>query len=300
MSVYLGNQGAIEIKRTGEPFPCVLEPAEVDVDARRFSIDFDPGHAEPEPSPLITGDYVSISTVQVAGSAAPNLVLVDGSSDPNITRWVHVDQTGGIRLYDKFEEAVTGGKENALELEKPTANQKIIVDVANAGYNCLAQMTNWEITTSRDTVDLTELGSEYRQFYDQGLISGQGSVDAFWDYAWTVCEDNFSSDAELANYFSQLVIRFCEGARFCAYFGVFSSPENAVWYETEAIVTNVAMAFQPGQPISSKINFICTGQIWLKQGEPPSFLLQEGGLVRSDQEILLEQPPGALTLELSD
>ena len=300
MSVYLGNQGCVELKRQGEPFPCVLTPGEVDVDARRFSVDFDPGHAEPEPSPLTTGDYVSITTVTPSGGSAPNLVLVDGMSDPNVTRWVHVDQTGGIRLYDKFELAVTGGKENALELEEPTANQNIIIDIANAGYNCVAQMTEWEITTNRDTIDLTELGSEYRQFYDQGLISGQGSLNAFWDFQWEPCDDDYSQEAETANYFANLVIRFCEGAKFAGVFFIYLSDDAAVWYETEAIVTSVAMAFEPGQPIRAKVDFITTGQIWLKQGEPPSFLLQEGGVVRSDQEILLEQPPGALTLELSD
>ena len=56
------------------------------------------------------------------------------------------------------------------------------------------------------------------------------------------------------------------------------------------------MNFSPGQVIDSTIQFITTGQVWLKQGEPPSFLLQESGL---DAEILLEQPPGAIELEFS-
>ena len=35
-------------------------------------------------------------------------------------------------------------------------------------------MRSWEITTQRDTVDTTILGEEYKEYYDQGLVSGQG------------------------------------------------------------------------------------------------------------------------------
>ena len=41
MSVYLGNAGGIDITRKGEPYLCVLGKEDVDVDRKRFSIDFD-------------------------------------------------------------------------------------------------------------------------------------------------------------------------------------------------------------------------------------------------------------------
>ena len=245
------------------------------------------------PSPLITGDQVEFS----AQTATDNLVLVDGVTDNNVTRWVHIDQTGGIRLYTSYQDAVNGGKENAVELEEPSSDQQIVVDVVNVNYENLAQMRNWEITTNRETVDLTILGEEYRQFYDQGLISGQGVITALWAYEYDSCADSFGSDSVLANYFSQLVIRFREGSRFKGLFTIYCNEDDAVWYEADCICTNVGMTFAPGKTINSTIQFVTTGQIWLKQGEPPSYLLLDQG---SDSEILLEQPPGAIELEFTE
>lgn len=292
MSVYLGNAGGIEIRRQGEPIHVALQAADVDVDERRFSVDFDPSYDNPRPSPLITGDQVEFSSAD----GTTDLTLVAGLTDTDVTRWVHIDQMGGIRLFTSYAAAVTGGKDNAVELVQPTADQEIIVDVVNVSYNCVAQMRTWEMTTQRETVDTSILGEEYRQFYDQGMISGQGSINAIWDYKFTPCIDQFTGDAELANYFSQLVIRFREGSKFKGIFTVYCGEQESVWYECDCICTSVGMNFSPGEVIDSTIQFITTGQVWLKQGEPPSFLLQESG---GDNEILLEEPPGALELEFA-
>lgn len=290
MSVYLGDAGAVEIRRTGEPVNVVLQAADVSVEESRFSLDFDPTYDGPRPSPLITGDQVEFSSTD----GVTDLILVDGMTDVDVTRWVHVDQLGGIRLYDSYSAAVAGGKAGAIALTAPSANQNVTVDVVNVQYNCIAQMRSWEITTTRETVDTTILGEEYRQQYDQGLISGQGSIRAIWDYKYSNCTDDFDSDAEVAQYFSQLVIRFREGAKFKGHFFIYRSTTESVWYECDCVCTSVGMSFNPGEVINSTIQFVTTGQIWLKQGQPPSYLLQE-----DDDEILLEEPPGAIELEFT-
>ena len=290
MSVYLGNEGGIEIRRTGEPIECPLAADDIDVSERRFSIDFDLSYDEPRPSPFITGDEVEFRSAD----EATNLQLVSGVTDTSITRWVNVDQLGGIRLFDSYQQAVNGIKDEALELVTPTEDQNIVVDVANVASRCVAQMREWEITTQRETVDMTILGEEYRRQYDQGLISGQGSINAIWDYKANPCDTSVSSSSELANYFSQLVIRFREGSLFKGYFYVFCSDEEAVWYECDCICTSVGMNFSAGAVITSNIQFVTTGQVWLKQGQPPGFLMQE-----DDTMLELEQPPGAIELEFS-
>ena len=42
MSVYLGSEGAVEFRRTGEPIHCTLKAEDVNAAQNRFSIDFDP------------------------------------------------------------------------------------------------------------------------------------------------------------------------------------------------------------------------------------------------------------------
>jgi len=289
MSVYLGDNGSVEIRRQGEPVEVELLAQDVDVDNRRFGLDWSPGDIDTVPSPLITGDQVEFKTTN--GS---NLVLVSGESDEDVTRWVHIDSAGGIRLYSNYADAINGGIETAVELSQPSSNQTITVDVVNVNYSCLAQISDYEITTNRDTVNVTELGEEFKRFYDQGLISGQGSINCIWDYKFTACADRYTEDAEVANYFSQLVIRFKEGSRFKALLTIFRQGAQWVWYECDCICTSVGMSFNPTEVIRSQIAFITTGPIQLKQGQPPGYLLQEDGF-----EILLEQPPGAIELESS-
>ena len=292
MSVYFGDKGGVEIRRTGEPYNCVLEVDDVVVAERRFSIEFDT--VPNRPSPLITGDQVEIETAVSDSGTQPNLELVSGQTDSSYTAWVHVDQVGGIRLFSSYALAVDGKKDTAIQLVTPSSDQHIIIDVVNINYSCVAQMREWELTTQRETVDTSILGQEYREFYDQGMISGQGAINAIWDYRYTPCTDSFDDEAELANYFSQLVIRFREGSKFKGIFTVYCGETESVWYECDCICTSVGMNFAPGQVIDSRIQFITTGQVWLRQGALPSYLLQE-----DNDEILLETPPGALELEFS-
>ena len=287
MTVYLGDQGYVTLRRQGEEIHCNLEAGDVNVDQRRFSVAFTSPAGESRPSPLITGDQVSFTRTDQS-----NLVLISGVTTNSVTRWVNVDQVGGLRLYTSYELAVNGGRENAETLVADTDDQDITIDVVNFRYECLAQMKEWEITTDRQTVDTTILGEEYRQFYDQGLISGQGTIKAIWDYKYSLCDDDCPPNAELANYYAQLVIRFREGARFKAIFVIYYQKDSSVWYEADCICTSVGMGFAPGQTIDSTIQFVTTRQIALKIGNPPGYLLQQ-----NDGELLLEQPPGSIELE---
>lgn len=287
MSVYLGEQGTVQIRRTGEPVVFLLEPADIDVNAKRMSVEFG------GPPPFITGDQIEV--LRTDGDFI--LQLIDGAADDySVTRFIHVDQAGGIRYYNTFAEAIQGGKPNALDLVEPTENQEIFVNVVNVDYRCVAQMREWEITTTRETVDVTLLGAEFRSNYDQGLISGQGQINAIWDYEYTRCKDlSFVEDAELAQYFAQLVIRFKEGSKFKAHFFIYAGETEALWYECDCIVTSVGMNFSPGTVVNSQIQFVTTDVIQLKQGQLPSYLTQQSA--PPNNLLDLEQGPGSLELE---
>ena len=283
MSVYLGDRGSLQICRTGEPNAFVLGIEDVNQTASRMSVEFG------GPSPFITGDQVQVKRIDGTG----NLQLLAGLDERDFTRYIHSDSAGGLRFYDTYADALTGGLTNALALVTPTETQEISIDVANISFNCIAQLRNWEITTTRETVDITLLGEEFRSNYDQGLISGQGALSAIWDYKYATCDPLFEdTNLELAHYFSQLVIRFKEGAKFKGIFFIFASDTTAIWYEADCIVSNVAMSFAPGQVVDSSVQFVTTGVVQLKQGIPPGYILQEdSGLLE------LETPPGALELE---
>ena len=282
MSIYLGNSGGVTIKRTAVGAGFIggtLQIADVDANANRFSFDF-------PSSAIITGDRIEIATQD--GS---NLELVEGHDFPDGRWFAHVDMAGGIRLYDTFEKSINGGFTNAISLITPSKSQPIFIRNRDDDYNCVAQIQSYDISTSRENVDLTVLGESFRENYANGLISGQGSLTCLWDYRKTMCDPNYSAESETPNYFAQLLLRLEQGSSFMGHFFVNRSTSPAVWYQADCVVTNVAFTFEPAQAIQTVIQFVTSGEIRLMMGELPAFLLQQ-----DDDLILLEQT-GALELE---
>ncbi|MCE2835388.1 MAG: hypothetical protein LW834_12070 [Cyanobium sp. 49614_E6] len=293
MAVYLGDAGLIEIRRDSlnVPLTSVLNTTDVNVAKRRFSFDF-------EPEALITGDRLFITTTD----RSP-LVLVAGHDYPDGYWYCHVDQVGGIRLYEFFEDAVNGGYGNALALIEPTVPQSISVKTIGRGFRCVAQTRSWEMTTTRENVDITTLGEEHRRFYANGLVSGQGSLTCLWDHRHELCSSTESDGtfSELPQYFAELVLRVQQGASFDGRF--FLTREGyqplggvpntvGVWLEAKCVITNVGLSFQPGAVVESQISYVTTGPVHLRMGQRPDLLLKEdGGL------LLQESGDGGILLE---
>ena len=301
MAIYLGEAGHIELRRReiNNVFTSTLDREDVDLQLRRFSFD----GIESE-SLLLTGDRVRFETVVPETGDQPLLVLLaDVTDQTGITRYVHVDPLGGIRLYDTFKEAISGEAAGALELVRHTEDQGIEVHLEDVDYRCLAQVTNYSITTNRETLDLTNLGDEFRRNYASGLINGQGECTALWDY-----EHYGSEDVEYAQYLVQLVIRMKLGAAFDGHFyikkpnytgtnteecgGSRSQFDDAIWYEGKCIVTNVALTFDPSNIIRAQIQFITTEEFQLKSGTVPGFLLQD-----ADGDYLLQENENKIPLD---
>ena len=292
MTVYLGSHGAIELLRTsGDPVFAQLVPDDVSVDARRFSFSDREIHGE-----FINGDQVDIDRVGDDGRPnGENLDLIAGHDFPDWRGFIYVNPLGGMRLYDKFEDAITGTVDNALELVEPSSTQRIKLKTRNSNFSYLARVREYELTTERDTIDITNLGEQFRQKYEAGLISGQGSIDCFWDFQGKLCDpDGCDPGAEFPNYLAQLCIRLTQGADFIGRFFVYRPdvPEledyryskASVWYESECLVTNATVTVDADGIIESRIDFVTTKQIKLLTGVPPSFLLLETGTEKVLQE----------------
>lgn len=278
----MGEDGSLLIKRTAEGqglLRSMLDPGDVNPNRKRFSFDF-PVEA------LISGDRIEIYTAD--GS---NLTLVDGHDFPDGEWYCHIDDSGGVRLYSEFEQAINGGINNALALVEPPVAQEILVRTRNSRFRCYSQMRSWEITTSRQQVDTTVLGEEFVSQFARGLISGQGTVDCIWDYKNVLC-DRLSpcTDNEKPQYLCELLLRLKQGAMFRGQFYLYSG-SPAVWYEADCVVTNAAMNFAPGEVVGSRVEFVTTGPIDLHTGEPDGFVLQE------QDDLVLQEDGDGLLLE---
>ena len=292
MSVFLGNSGNVEIRRNAlnQALVTTLDPDDVNPTRNRFSVDFARGT-------LITGDEVTIAT-----SDKSPLELVAGHVDatgayyPDWRGYVHIDDVGGIRLYDEFSPSLAGKFDDALPLVQPTSSTPLLIQTRDDDYNCLASITQYEITTSRDQVQTDALGDEFRSYYEAGMISGQGTLDCFWEHQASLCEYGKGVDTpEFSSYLARLIIRLKQGAGFDARFFIYNSTDQpSVWYEAKCIVTNVAVNVEPSQLVRTQIQFATTGIIELHQGTPPAYLLQE------DRNKLLQENGSPILLEESD
>ena len=286
MSIYFGSTGFIELKRDAlnSALGTSLNPADVNTTKKRFSVDNVSGS-------LITGDQVEIETVD--GS---NLELLSGHSFPDLRKYIHIDDMGGIKLYNTFASALAGEVTDALTLTAPSSTKDILIRTRNTRFRPLAKITEFEITTTRDTVDVTNLGEEFRRQYENGLISGQGTIQTIWQHR------NFQNDTpgfaspEFPVYLSQLLVRMQQGADFEGRFYVYHDPSqatNSVWYQSMCVVTNVAINVPASGLVEARIEFITNGEIRLHNGVPPSFLLLENSdkILQEDGDgILLEDP----------
>jgi hypothetical protein len=286
MSIYFGSTGFIELKRDAlnSDISTSLDPADVNTTKKRFSVDKADGS-------LITGDQIEIETTD--GS---NLELLSGHSFPDLRKYIHIDDMGGIRLYNTFASALAGEVADALTLTAPSSTKNILIRTRNTRFRPLAKITEFEITTTRDTVDITNLGEEFRKQYENGLISGQGTIQTIWQHR------NFQNDTpgfaspEFPVYLSQLLVRMQQGADFEGRFYIYHDPTqstNSVWYQSMCVVTNVAINVPASGLVEARIEFITNGLIKLHNGVPPSFLLLESSdriLQEDGNGILLEDP----------
>jgi hypothetical protein len=287
MTVYLGSFGEVELKRQfdGTSLFSTIDAADVNVTNKRFSFDFAHGQ-------LLTGDQIEITSTD--GTA---LDFIDSYTDTSTKKYIHVDELDGIRLYNSFAHAVSGGTSNAITLATPADSLPIQVTVENADYRVLGRVQSYELNTTRETVDTTTLSDEFRSRIST-VMSGSGRMACEWEYTGDTTK-------ELPNYLLELALRTKVGSSFAAKFYLKTSGYNPanhtnadddqIWYEVTGVITACAVQFNPNNLVQITADFITTGPIEIKvQIETPDALLQEdSGEIRLDQnsgaKLLLQQ-----------
>jgi len=282
MPIYFGSTGFIELRRDSlnPDFETTLDPDDVNISKKRFSVNKAVGS-------LVTGDQVEIETAD--GS---NLELLSGHNFPDLRKYIHINEMGGIKLYDTFGSALAGEISDALTLVTPSSSQNILIRTRNTRFRPLAKITEFEITTSRDTIDITNLGAEFRKQYENGLISGQGTIETIWQHRNFQLDTEDFASPEFPVYLSQLLVRMRQGADFEGRFYIYHDPTEeveSVWYQSFCVVTNVAITVPATGVVEARIEFVTNGEVRLHTGVPPSFLLQE-----NNDKILQEDGDGIL------
>jgi hypothetical protein len=269
MAVYLGDSGFVEFSRTGAEKGIIVDvdPADVSTSARRLNFGF-------KNNQFMTGDRVQFVRLDSTGlTSTSNLDFAVAASfpgsaaSPQAAWYVNVDEQNGMRLYNSSPEAIDGNASDALELAVPASQYKVRASIKNNLYSCFGQLQSYELNTDREVVDATVLG-EYTRNQISSLISGSGSMTAFWDYKPTENTTGTDSQVDISNYYHQLILRQQQGSEFNGRFFVTRPPVDStakmVYYEAKCVVTGVAISFAPGDVLQSRIEFITTGRIELR------------------------------------
>jgi len=284
MAVFLGQEGQVLLKRTqfDEEIFGTVDRSDVNTSKDRFSFDYPLGM-------LITGDQIEIKSTD--GS---DLDFIDASGWPTDTVYpdgifyIFVDEVGAIRLYNSFDESMSGEVAGRVPLNDPGRSIPIEVEVRNNNFRILAQVRTFELNTEREAVDVSVLSDEFRKQYS-GLISGSGQINCFFEYERRMCDPMTTGESagilELPIYMNQLILRTKLGSEFSAKLYLISNGpkpggrsednDDEVWYEFDARITNVGMQFEPTQPIESTIDFVTTGEVKLRTRFVSNYLTQE-------------------------
>ena len=278
MTVYLGTFGKVELMRQADlkGLTSEIKASDVKVAAKRFSFVFDHGQ-------LITGDKIRIQSTDNS-----TLDFVDGYAKSAIAKFVHVDEIGGIRLFDTFAHAVNGLKANAITLARPSNAIPIKISLPDINSKVLAQVNSYELNTERETVDTTSRSDEFRSRIST-LMSGSGRMTCFWEYTGNTSD-------ELPNYLVELALRTKIGSNFHAQFylkttsynpsGVASSSNDEVFYDFDAVITACAVQFSTASIVQITADFITTGPVQLKMNldVPDKIRLESGDDINLDQD----------------
>lgn len=258
MSVVLGEQGYVVIRRRGEAIRGVLRPGDVDPVDEGFSLDGVSGSG-----PFITGDRLSI----IDEDGRP-LNWIDGATSASVAWYAGVDGMGLITLYRSYLGAINGNTAERINLSVPAQETRLLIEVEPSRRNrMLGRITSYELNTERDAVDASCLGDEYRERVS-ALISGSGQFNCQFSFKSDVCQADCPPElTTFSIYLHQLLMRTRIGSDFDAVFVIGDSAETDsryVVYKASALVTAAGLSVAPSQVVNSSISFVTTGPLSLR------------------------------------
>jgi hypothetical protein len=288
MTFFVGNLGNVKLKRSSlNNLETSIAASDVNTALNRIGFD---GSLEN----ILTGDRVSIATIDARNLVCfPSSAWASGAVENSFDAYVNANQVGGLRFFSTFADAVNNVRANEISVASFAGDPlPISVSVTDVNYNLLGNVNSYTFNTDRDQIDTTALADKFKKQFTAGLLSGSGSIECSFDYTTTGIK-------ETPLFMLQLLQRLDLGSEFdCALFIVDKANDatlTSIYYEFGAMVTRAGIALQPGEITNCTIDFVTTGEIALKVGQPSGYLLKE-----DDFRVKLEQSLEFLLTETED
>jgi hypothetical protein len=290
MGVFVGHKGSVRVGRGIGPaysIEATISSDDVNTTLNRLGVDGSVGS-------LLTGDRVLLRTEDARGLACfPSGAWPNGTVQADIALYVNVNPVGGLRFFSSFADAVNNVRANEVALATFAGGPlSTVLQLQNNKVDILGNVTSYTLNTDREALDTTSLSDRFKRQYSAGLISGNGTIDCLFDNA-------SSGVKEVPLLMLQIIQRLEIGSNFdlALYLvdSTYSPSQTNVYYELSASVVRTGITVEDDGVIGCTIDFVTDGDINLRVGDLPGYLLQE-----DDGRIQLEQSLGFLLTEIAD
>lgn len=292
MAIILGHQGNVRLRRRTKASPHFfvsdqILPDDVNTSLNRLSFDSSLDN-------FLIGDKIDLRTSDPRG-----LIFFDASAwgsgqvEDDITAYVHVNQVGGLRFFNSFADAVNNNRSAELALGAFAGEPlEISASIRDVNYNILGNVSSYEFSADRESIDITSLSDKFKYQYSAGLLSGTGRIDTFFD-------PETSGIKETNLLMLQLIQRLDIGSEFDLYLYLtdkeIEAHEETIFYDLTAVITKAGVSVGADDTIRCSIDFVTTGELKLMVGTPAEYILKE-----DDDRIELEQSLDFLLKEVED
>lgn len=182
------------------------------------------------------------------------------------TAYCYVDQVGRLSFYESRAQAMLGATADRLNIYNVDFGQlQIEAVVAETDWYIQSLLREWSLNLTAPEVDTTGVGERFGDAV-KSVVSGGGSLDFIID---RLDETGKQDPTALMN----LLLMTEKGCKADAEFWIVENRAASanllpgdLYYETQLMVTSIAINTRPDDIIAGSLNFVTVGEIALRMG----------------------------------
>lgn len=212
-----------------------------------------------------------------ANDDAPFYVrTTDTTLDQTETYFIYRDQLDRISFYTTYEAALKGNAAHRVPILKVDFQSLSLSPAPIAGaidkwlWTVQGQMSEWSLNLSAQEVDTTAIGDRFGESV-KSIVTGGGSIDFLVDRKRSYDQEN--NEMQDSTSLMRLLLMCERGCKADAEFWMISDqPDRCsllpgdLYYETQLLVTSVAVNTRATEFIAGSLNFVTVGEIKLQMG----------------------------------
>lgn len=181
--------------------------------------------------------------------------------------YAHLDQVGRLSFYSSRAQALLGSTSDRIDIFDVDFGQlEIQAVIAEDDWYVQSLLREWSLNLTAPEVDTTGVGEKFGDAV-KSVVSGGGSLDFIIDRKDTANEQDSTA---LMN----LLLMTEKGCTADAEFWMITDRTATadllpgdLYYETQLMVTSMAINTRPDEIIAGSLNFVTVGDILLRMGQ---------------------------------